>query len=108
MGCAKERQGICRLWMQTRDISNPEVAPNAGLPTVQDAIENGSVLAGPPEVIIEKLKGVEERYPGLQRVQVGQPVGTPQSVILEQLQWFAEEVMPAFQNGSKSKVEAAD
>ena len=89
---------------QIRDISNPLAAPNAGLPTIQDAIENGSVLAGPPEMIIEKLKGVEERYPGLQRVQVGQPVGTPQSVILEQLQWFAEEVMPAFQN---TKIEAA-
>ena len=83
---------------QIRDISNPEVAPNAGLPTIEDAIENGSVLAGPPELIIEKLKGVEERYPGLKRVQVGQPVGTPQSVILDQLQWFAEEVMPAFKD----------
>jgi hypothetical protein len=29
---------------------------------------------------------------------VGQPVGTPQPLILEQLQWFAEEVMPAFKN----------
>ena len=47
-------------------------------------------------MIIEKLKSVEENYPGLARVQVGQPVGTPQAVILEQLQWFAEEVMPAF------------
>ena len=89
---------------QMRDISNPEVAPNAGLPTIEDAIENGSVLAGPPDRIIELLKGVEERYPGLQRVQVGQPVGTPQSVILEQLQWFAEEIMPAFKD---TKVEVA-
>jgi hypothetical protein len=83
---------------QIRDISNPEIAPNAGLPTIEDAIENGSVLAGPPDVIIEKLKGVEERYPGLKRIQVGQPVGTPQTMILEQLQWFAEEVMPAFKD----------
>ncbi len=89
---------------QIRDISNPEIAPNAGLPTIQEAIENGSVLAGPPDMIIEKLKGVEERYPGLSRVQVGQPVGTPQSAILEQLQWFAEEVMPAFKD---VKVEVA-
>jgi alkanesulfonate monooxygenase SsuD/methylene tetrahydromethanopterin reductase-like flavin-dependent oxidoreductase (luciferase family) len=89
---------------QIRDISNPEIAPNAGLPTIEDAIENGSVLAGPPDRIIELLKGVEERYPGLRRVQVGQPVGTPQSMILEQLQWFAEEVMPAFKD---MKVEVA-
>jgi hypothetical protein len=30
-------------------------------------------------------------------------VGTPQSIILEQLEWFAEEVMPAF----TGRVEAA-
>jgi hypothetical protein len=29
---------------------------------------------------------------------VAHPVGTPQSIILEQLQQFAEEVMPAFTN----------
>ena len=46
---------------------------------------------------------VQERYPGLERVGVSHPVGTPQSVILEQLEWFAKDVMPAF----KSKVEAA-
>ena len=33
---------------QILDISDPEVAPTAGLPTIEDAIENGSVLAGPP------------------------------------------------------------
>ena len=92
---------------QIRDISNPDIAPHAGLPTIEDAIANGSVLAGPPELIIEKLKGVEARYPGLQRVQVGQPVGAPQAMILEQLQWFAEEVMPAFRNGSKFEAVAA-
>ena len=27
---------------------------------------------------------------------MGLPVGTPQSVILEQLDWFAQDVMPAF------------
>jgi alkanesulfonate monooxygenase SsuD/methylene tetrahydromethanopterin reductase-like flavin-dependent oxidoreductase (luciferase family) len=81
---------------QILDISNPELAPNAGLPRIEDAIANGSVLAGTPEMIIEKLKSVEESFPGLARVQVGQPVGTPQTVILEQLQRFAEEVMPAF------------
>ena len=33
---------------------------------------------------------------------IGNVIGTPQSVILEQLEWFAKEVMPAF----KGKVEA--
>jgi hypothetical protein len=32
----------------------------------------------------------------LERVGVSQPIGTPQAVILEQLEWFAAEVMPTF------------
>ena len=35
---------------------------------------------------------------GLEVVNVGQPVGTPQAVILEQLERFAAEVMPAFKS----------
>ena len=86
---------------QIRDISDPTRAPNAGLPAIEEASANGAYLCGPPEVIIEKLKSVEERYPGLEHINVGHPVGTPQSVIQEQLEWFARDVMPAF----KGKVE---
>ena len=39
---------------------------------------------------------VQERYPGLQYVNVGSVIGTPQNVVLEQLERFAREVMPAF------------
>ena len=88
---------------QILDASDPKRAPHAGLPTIEDAVEAGAVLCGPPERIIEQLMALQERYPGLDRVGVSHPVGTPQSVILEQLEWFAKEVMPAF----TSKVEAA-
>jgi hypothetical protein len=81
---------------QISDISDPRRAPNAGLPTIQGAVETGSFLAGPPDRVIEQLKSVEKEYPGLQRVGVSHPVGTPQSVITDQLEWFAKEVMPAF------------
>jgi len=59
-------------------------------------VRAGAYLCGPPERIIQQLQAVEARYPGLRRVTVSQPVGTPQRVILEQLEWFAKEVMPAF------------
>ena len=88
---------------QIRDISDPRRAPNAGLPTIQSAVESGAFLAGPPDRVIEQIKAVEKQYPGLERMGVSHPVGTPQSVITEQLEWFAKEVMPAF----KGKVEAA-
>ena len=84
-------------------MSDPSRAPYTDLPNIEGAVKGGGFLAGPPEQIIEQLKQVEEKYPGLERIGVSHPVGTPQSVILEQLEMFAEEVMPAF----KSKVEVA-
>ena len=77
-------------------MSDPLRAPTFDLPRIEGAVSTGGFMAGPPEVIIEQLKKVEEAYPGLERVSVSQPVGTPQSVILEQMEQFAEEVMPAF------------
>ena len=53
-------------------------------------------MVGPPQRLVERLHELEERYPGLQEVHVGQVVGTDQQVILEQLEWFARDVMPVF------------
>ena len=77
-------------------MGRPETAVKAGLPTIEDAVESGGVLAGPAELIIEQLKALEDKYPGLDSVSVSHPVGTPKSVIIEQLERFSEEVMPAF------------
>ena len=88
---------------QILDISDPKKAPTAGLPTMEQAVKSGSFLCGTPDQIIETLKRVEERYPGLDRVGMSHPVGTPEKVILEQLEWLARDVMPAF----KGKVKAA-
>ena len=88
---------------QMLDIADPARAPFAGLPSLEDAVKSGAVLCGPPDRIIEQLKGVEEKYPGLDRVGMSHPVGTPQALILEQLEWLAQDVMPAF----TSKVESA-
>ena len=78
-------------------MGDPRLAPTAGLPDIQRAVARGGFLCGPPELIVEQLKELEANYPGLDRVSVGQPMGCPQSVILEQLEWFAQDVMPAFQ-----------
>ena len=88
---------------QMLDIADRARAPLAGLPSMEAAVKQGAFLVGPPERVIEQLKAVEENYPGLKRIEVGHPVGTPQRVITEQLEWFAKEVMPAF----KGRVEAA-
>ena len=81
---------------QIEIMSDPSRAPTADLPRVEDAVAAGGVLAGPPDLIIQQLKELEKLYPGLDRVSVSHPMGTPETVITEQLQQFSEEVMPAF------------
>ena len=81
---------------QIEDMSDPKRAPYAGLPTLEGAVKAGAVLCGSPEQIIESLMAIEDKYPGLQRVSMSQPVGTPSKVILHQLEWFASDVLPAF------------
>ena len=54
--------------------------------------------------IIEQLKAVEKRYPGIDRVVCATPLGTPLDVQLEDLDRFAKEVIPAFRD---KKVAAA-
>ena len=77
-------------------LGDPSRARLAGLPTIEDGVRAGSWLCGPPELVAEKLNNIQEMYPGLTQINVGSVVGTPQKVILEQLEWFGKEVMPQF------------
>jgi alkanesulfonate monooxygenase SsuD/methylene tetrahydromethanopterin reductase-like flavin-dependent oxidoreductase (luciferase family) len=81
---------------QISALADPKRARSAGLPTLEQAVAAGAWLVGPPEAIIEKIQEVQERYPGLEEINVGSVIGTPQRVICEQLEIFADEVMPAF------------
>ena len=85
---------------QIEIMGDPKLAPYGGLPRVEDSVKAGGVLAGTSEMITDQLKELEEKYQGLERVSVSHPVGTPQTVIIEQLQQFAEEVMPHFKVSS--------
>ena len=88
-------------------LGDPRRAPYAGLPTLEDSVKEGSWLCGPPEMIIEKLMAIQDRYPGLQEVNVQcANMGTPLNVTLEQLEWFGKEIMPVFKNQVKSPVAA--
>jgi alkanesulfonate monooxygenase SsuD/methylene tetrahydromethanopterin reductase-like flavin-dependent oxidoreductase (luciferase family) len=83
---------------QIAAIADPRRVRSAGLPTLEQAVQAGSWLCGPPELISEKIQALQERYPALDQINVGAVVGTPQRVILEQLEIFAKEVMPTFKN----------
>ena len=82
---------------QIEIMRDPRRAATAKLPRIEDAIANGGFLCGSPEQVGEHLKSLERRYPGLDRVSVSLSVGVPKAVCLEQLEWFASEVMPAFE-----------
>jgi len=77
-------------------MGDPKRAPYAGLPTIDEAAKRGAYLCGPPAQIVDTLMRLEEEYPGLERVSVSHPMGAPEALMLEQLEWFAAEVMPAF------------
>jgi alkanesulfonate monooxygenase SsuD/methylene tetrahydromethanopterin reductase-like flavin-dependent oxidoreductase (luciferase family) len=81
---------------QIRALADPAVARRTPLPTLEEAVRSGAWIVGPPERVVERLKELQDRFPGLEQVHVGQVVGTPQRVILEQLERFAREVMPVF------------
>jgi len=81
---------------QIAAMRDPRLVGTVKLPTIEDAVKAGGFLAGRPEDIIDALKAVEKRYPGLDRVVCATPLGTPLDVQLEDLNRFAKEVMPAF------------
>jgi alkanesulfonate monooxygenase SsuD/methylene tetrahydromethanopterin reductase-like flavin-dependent oxidoreductase (luciferase family) len=79
-------------------MREPRLAATTKLPTIEDAVKAGGFLTGTPTDIVEQLKAVEKRYPGVDRVVCATPLGTPLEVQLEDLDRLAKEVMPAFRS----------
>ena len=61
---------------QIAAMRDPRLAGNVKLPRIADAVKAGGFLAGRPEDIVEQLKAVEKRYPGLDRRHQGAAVVT--------------------------------
>jgi alkanesulfonate monooxygenase SsuD/methylene tetrahydromethanopterin reductase-like flavin-dependent oxidoreductase (luciferase family) len=70
----------------------------AGVPRVESYIEKGGWFADTPEQLVAFLKDLEIRYPGLEHVSLSTPMGTPESIMLEQYRRVAAEVMPHFKH----------
>ncbi|HKM69026.1 MAG TPA: LLM class flavin-dependent oxidoreductase, partial [Stellaceae bacterium] len=69
----------------------------AGVPTLEHYLELGSWFAGAPDDLVAHLKSFEERYPGMQHINLSPPLTTPKYKIVEQYQMVGELVMPHFQ-----------
>ena len=68
----------------------------AGVPRVQHFMDLGAWFAGTSEQLVAHLKRLEERYPGMEHINLSCPMGTPEAVMLEQYRRVSEEVMPHF------------
>ncbi len=73
----------------------------ADVPTLEHYMKLGSWFAGTPDQLIEHLRAIEGRFPGMQHINLSTSMGTPKAVMLEQFQWVAEAVMPAFVPGAR-------
>jgi alkanesulfonate monooxygenase SsuD/methylene tetrahydromethanopterin reductase-like flavin-dependent oxidoreductase (luciferase family) len=68
----------------------------ARVPTLQEGVDQLAWLCGPPSLVIDKIRSIEAKYPGLDQMMIHWAEGIPPREFLEQLRWFAREVMPAF------------
>ena len=89
---------------QIRATADPAAAREAGLPTIEDADREGTWLCGSPEYVRDFILELGERFPGLERVfvQTG-GLGLPPSVARADLEWFAQDVMPALQGAASAR-----
>jgi len=83
---------------QKEAIANGPQARTASLPTLEQAVEAGSWLVGTPDDITEQLMQVQKHYPGLTDINVLNSLGTPEDVMLEQMERFGKEIIPNFKS----------
>ena len=62
----------------------------------EEVLEKRAWFAGSPEQTIDYLKELEHKYPGLENIMIGFPMGATKDQMKEQLTRFSREVMPAF------------
>jgi alkanesulfonate monooxygenase SsuD/methylene tetrahydromethanopterin reductase-like flavin-dependent oxidoreductase (luciferase family) len=68
----------------------------ARTPNLRDGIQQKAWFCGPPKQVIDGIKSIEAKYPGLEHFMIHWAEGIPPKEFKEQLRWFAQDVMPAF------------
>jgi hypothetical protein len=69
----------------------------------EDVINNRAWFCGTPQDTVAYLQELQDKYPGLEHILLGFPMGLSTPQFKDQLTCFAEEVMPAFK---KTRVSA--
>ena len=66
----------------------------------RDVLNKRAWFAGDTNSTISYLKEIEEKYPGIEQIMIGFPMGETKAQFKEQLTRFAKEIMPAFRGQS--------
>lgn len=61
-----------------------------------DVLDNRAWFCGTPADTVAYLQEVQDKYPGLEQIMIAFPMGSTTTQFQDQLNCFAEEVMPAF------------
>ena len=91
---------------QREALNDPDPEVFASLPTIEEFVDKGESTPGrvttswyqfgTPQFLIDELRELQEAFPGLEQVSVQPFIPLPKARMFEQMQWFAEEVMPEF------------
>ena len=68
----------------------------AKIPSLRDGVQQKAWFCGPPGQVIDGIKSIEAKYPGLEDYMIHWAEGLSPREFEEQLRWFARDVMPAF------------
>jgi alkanesulfonate monooxygenase SsuD/methylene tetrahydromethanopterin reductase-like flavin-dependent oxidoreductase (luciferase family) len=68
----------------------------ARTPSLRDGVQQKAWFCGSPQQVIDGIKSIEAKYPGMEDFMVHWAEGLSPNEFEEQLRWFARDVMPAF------------
>ena len=68
----------------------------AKIPSLRDGVQQKAWFCGSPQQVIDGIKSIEAKYPGMEDFMVHWAEGLSPAEFEEQLRWFARDVMPAF------------
>ncbi len=66
------------------------------VPKLSDGVKQKAWFCGPAKDVIDGIKSIEAKYPGLENFMIHWAEGLGPKEFKEQLRWFAKDVMPAF------------
>jgi hypothetical protein len=76
----------------------------ASIPSIRDGVKQKAWFCGPPSDVIDGIRSIEAKYPGLEDFMVHWAEGLSPAEFKDQLRRFAHDVMPAF-GGAKIAAE---